>query len=181
MIQRRVVPVVVACLFLLLLAPASVLGASSHRTVVMRDACDGPSFNAPPPAGIGPGTCARNGGVTLGKFVDQLHAMHRAPAWRFAPSQMKLASGGTVTATNRGGEFHTFTEVANFGPGCVDFLNVAIGLPAGQLAPECAIPGIFGATGAGPGGTVTTDALGTATHKFQCLIHPWMRTTVNVG
>jgi len=169
---------VVACLFLLLLAPASVLGASSHRTVVMRDACDGPSFNAPPPAGVGPGTCARNGGVTLQEFIGQLTTMHQAPAWRFAPSQMKLASGGAVAATNRGGEFHTFSEVANFGGGCVDFLNGILGLAA---VPECANPAILGATGAGSGGTVTTGALGTGTHRFQCLIHPWMRTTVNVG
>src|SRR4051812_49474157 len=119
-IQRRVVPVVVACLFLLLLAPASVLGASSHRSVVMRDACDGPTFNAPPPAGIGPGTCARNGGVTLQKFVDQLHAMQRAPAWRFAPSQMKLATGGTIAAAKPGGGVPTLHQGAELRPGGVE-------------------------------------------------------------
>ena len=47
-------------------------------------------------------------------------------------------------------------------------------------APECDIPGIFGTTGIAPGGELEGQPLSTGTHLFECLIHPWMRTTVNV-
>jgi hypothetical protein len=73
-----------------------------------------------------------------------------------------------------GGEFHTFTEVAAFGGGCVDQLNLLLGL---QPVSECAAPGIFMTTGVAPGGQRTTGALSAGTHRFQCLIHPWQRTS----
>ena len=28
------------------------------------------------------------------------------------------------------------------------------------------------------GGTLTLDNLSVGTHKFECFIHPWMRTTI---
>ena len=166
-------------------AAASVLGtliaatvawaAPAERQVLMLDACDGPSFNA----AIGPGSCTRPGGVTFDTFIGQLLKHGTAPAWRFAPEQAKLAAGGSITAPNKGGEFHTFTEVAAFGGGCVDELNALLGLTP---VPECAqAPGIFFTTGAVPGGSVTTESLGAGTHRFLCLIHPWMRSTVTVG
>ena len=87
-----------------------------------------------------------------------------------------MAAGGTLTATNKGGEFHTFTEVAAFGGGCVDELNDLLGLTP---VPECAqAPGIFFSTGAGRGGSTTTGPLAAGTHRFLCLIHPWMTATV---
>ena len=101
-------------------------------------------------------------------------AKGEAPAWRFAPERLKLDAGGTITGVNRGGEFHTFTEVAAFGGGCVPELNEVLGLTP---VPECAIPGIFGATGTPPGASLTTQPLAAGTHRFICLIHPWMRTT----
>jgi hypothetical protein len=66
-------------------------------------------------------------------------------AWRFAPAQLRLDAGGTVQAHNRGGEDHTFTEVANFGGGCIQALNDLLGLTP---VPECAgFPGgAFAAT-----------------------------------
>jgi plastocyanin len=144
--------------------------AAGHRRVQMLDACDGPTFNT----AIGEGTCVRKGGVKFQRFIGQLIAKGEAPAWRFAPERLKLDAGGTITAVNRGGEFHTFTEVAAFGGGCVPELNDVLGLVA---VPECAIPGIFDATGAPPGASVTTQPLAAGTHRFMCLIHPWMRTT----
>jgi plastocyanin len=156
-----------------LVAASVAWAAPSARQVLMLDACDGPSFNA----AIGEGTCARPGGVTFDTFIGQLMAQGEAPAWRFAPEQAKVAAGGHITAPNRGGEFHTFTEVAAFGGGCVAPLNAILGLTP---VPECAIPGILGATGAPPGAAVTTGALAPGTHRFECLIHPWMRTTVTV-
>jgi plastocyanin len=157
-----------------LVAATLAWAGAGHRQVQMLDACDGPSFDA----AIGPGTCVRNGGVTFERFIGQLVARQDAPAWRFSPDRLALEAGGTITAWNRGGEFHTFTEVAAFGGGCVDELNAVLGLTP---VPECSIPGIFEATGVVPGGDVTTGALAAGTHRFLCLIHPWMRTTVTAG
>ena len=145
----------------------------SSRQVQMLDNCDGPSFNA----AIGPGTCNRNGGLTFGKFFAALFK-GGAPSWRFSPGQLNVEAGGTVTARNTGGEFHTFTRVAAFGGGCIAALNGPLGLTP---VPECDIPGIIPTTGAPPGGSVTTGSLGAGTHRFECLIHPWMRTTVSAG
>ena len=161
-----------AAMALVLIAASVTLGGSSQRSVQMLDACDGPSFNAV----LGEGACARDEGVTFDELIGQLLAMGRAPAWRFSPGQVSLATDGTITAVNRGGEFHTFTEVAEFGGGCVDEINALLGL---SPVAECAqAPGIFFTTGAIPGGAVTTAPIATGTHFFECLIHPWMRTTV---
>ena len=157
-----------------LAAVAIASGASGSRNVQVLDNCDGASFNA----AIGPGTCTRAGGVTFSQFIEQLQSQGRAPSWRFSPGELKLSPGGTLTATNRGGEFHTFTEVAAFGGGCVDPLNAILGLTP---VPECAIPGILGTTGIEPRGELETGALAAGTHRFICLIHPWMRTTASVG
>jgi plastocyanin len=162
-----------AAAVVLVTATAAWAGAD-HGQVQMLDACDGPSFNED----IGPGTCGRAGGVTVDKFVGQLLAHGTAPAWRFAPGSLRLDAGATISATNRGGEFHTFTEVAAFGGGCVDELNDLLGL---SPVPECGTPGIFGTTGAPPGAAVTTGSLSAGTHRFMCLIHPWMRATAEVG
>jgi hypothetical protein len=148
-------------------------GAVAHGRVTVLDACDGPSFNL----AIGPGACERSGGVKFDDFIGQLIAMGEAPAWRFAPEAVTLADGGSIDAYNRGGEFHTFTEVAAFGGGCVPELNAVLGL---SPVPECGVPGIFGATGIAPGDELEGEPLGSGNHLFMCLIHPWMRTEVTV-
>lgn len=146
----------------------------TQRNVAVLDDCEPASFDA----AIGPGTCVKDGDVTFDEFIGQLVTMGEAPAWRFAPEQAKLEPGGTLLARNRGGEFHTLTEVAAFGGGCVPVLNALLGLTP---VPECSIPGIFFTTGIAPRGTLETAALAPGTHRFLCLIHPWMRTTVTVG
>ena len=156
-----------------LVATAVAWAGPGSRQVQILDSCDGPSFNA----AIGPGTCNRNGGLSFEHFLAAL-TRGGAPSWRFSPGQLKVDAGGTLTANNRGGEFHTFTPVAAFGGGCVAELNGPLGL---SPVPECGIPGIFGTTGAGPGASVTTGSLAAGTQRFMCLIHPWMRTTVSVG
>jgi len=156
------------------LAVAVASGATGIRNVQVLDDCEAASFDAV----IGPGTCVKDGDVTFAEFIEQLQTQGRAPAWRFAPEKLKLASGGTLEAHNRGGEFHTFTEVAAFGGGCVPDLNAILGL---SPVPECAIPGIFGTTGIAPKGALETEPLAAGTHRFMCLIHPWMQTTATVG
>jgi hypothetical protein len=129
--RRRVVTVAGLAALLLLVPAVGSSAASTTRQVQVLDDCDPATFNA----AIGPGTCIKDGGTTFSEFIAQLLAQDRAPAWRFAPAQLKLDAGGTLQATNRGGEDHTFTEVATFGGGCIAALNDLLGLTP---VPECA-------------------------------------------
>jgi plastocyanin len=153
---RVAVVLLVAGLLATLMGVSVAWAGASHRTV------------------LGEGACVKDGDVTFEEFIGQLVTLGEAPAWRFAPEQLKLNAGGTITAFNRGGEFHTFTEVAAFGGGCVAELNELLGLTP---VPECAIPGIFATTGLPAGASRSTGPLAAGTHRFQCLIHPWQRTT----
>jgi plastocyanin len=175
-LKRRLAMVAGIVALLVLVPAAGSSAASTTRQVQVLDDCDPATFDA----AIGPGTCVKDGGTTFSEFIAQLLAQGRAPAWRFAPEQLKLDAGGTLQAHNRGGEDHTFTEVANFGGGCIAALNSLLGLTP---VPECAgFPGgAFAATLVPPGGTVTTSPLSPGIHRYECLIHPWMRTTATVG
>jgi hypothetical protein len=156
-----------------LTAPTAVSAVSagpSTRLVTMMDACDGPTFNA----AIGPGTCSRNGGVPFAEFVDQLTKHQFVGAWHNAPAQTDAWLGDSLIARNNGGEVHTFTRVASYGGGVVPFLNDLSGTP--NVAPECTTENDF----VPPGGTDSENLNQTGELKFQCCIHPWMRTTVLV-
>ena len=151
--------------------PSSVASAGPMtRLITMMDACDGPTFNL----AIGPGTCIRNGGVNFSEFLAQLTAHQSVGAWHNAPSQTEAWLGDSLIATNNGGETHTFTRVAAFGGGIVPFLNNLAGTP--NEAPECGTETTF----VGPGGNDTESLDQSGELKFQCCIHPWMRTTVLV-
>ena len=129
---RSLLSIALAAVVMLVLVVGSVMAAGpDSRTVEIRDNCDPASFNAV----LGEGACVRNGGLTFDALIERLLATGEVRSWRFSPEQLKLAAGGTVTAVNRGGEFHTFTEVAAFGGGCVDEINALIGLTP---VPECA-------------------------------------------
>ncbi len=149
-------------------APAVV----SH-SVQLLDKCDPFSFNA----AVGPGTClSAHPGLKFDAFVNQLLKHQKAPAWRNAPQNFTLPFGGSIVAINRGGEVHTFTEVAAFGGGVVPLLNQLDNTPT--PAPEClAAPQ---SEYLPPGGTDTEIVTQHGTLYFQCCIHPWMRTTVVV-
>ena len=155
-------------------------GGASRRQVQMLDNCDGPTFNEV----IGPGTCARNAGLTFDKFVAGLIENGAVESWRFSPEKLTVDAGGTITAVNRGGEDHTFSEVAEFGGGCIEDVNALVGLePVDECAgfPGPPAIGFFVSTLAAPGDSVTTAPLAAGTHRFLCLIHPWMRATVNAN
>jgi plastocyanin len=175
-LKRRLATVAGMVALLVLVPAAGSSAAGATRQVQVLDDCDPATFNA----AIGPGTCVKDGGTTFSEFIAQLLTQGQAPAWRFTPGQLQLDAGGTLQANNRGGEEHTFTEVANFGGGCIQVLNDLLGLTP---VPECAgFPGgAFGATLVAPGGTVTTAPLSPGIHRYECLIHPWMRTTATVG
>jgi plastocyanin len=170
---RNLMTAAAAVLAMLIVASAASAGAS-HRNVQILDACDPATFNA----ALGDGACVRKGGgVKFETFIDQLIAKGEAPAWRFSPGQLKLDAGGTITARNKGGEFHTFSEVAAFGGGCILEINELLGL---EQVPECSIGDIFATTGVPPGASLTTEPLAAGQHRFMCLIHPWQRTSATV-
>jgi len=147
------------------------------RTVTMMDACDPETFNAPPPAGVGPGTCSRSGGVTFANFLAQLGEHGSIGAWHFAPPNTSAKVGQVFVAVNQGGEVHTFTEVAKFGGGIVPPLNALSGNPI--VAPEC--NALEQDDFVAPGATYRDEPLAAAgTARFQCCIHPWMRLEVKV-
>jgi plastocyanin len=176
--MSRVVAVAVAAAAALAVAVAAAASDGSRHVRALDD-CDPATFNAT----VGPGTCVGKGRTTFPDFVGQLVAKGSADGWAFKPSTLDLSRSRPLDVENRGGEFHTFTEVAQFGGGCVPFLNQLLGLTA---VPEClpevapGVPEAFVTTGIDPDGTLPVAALSPGVHKFQCLIHPWMHTTVTV-
>ena len=153
-------------------AVAAIVGGV-ERAVMLFDACDPETFNA----ALGPGTCTRSGGVTFDNFIDQLTKHHSIGPWHFAPAVLTMKEGQTLLAVNTGGEVHTFTEVDEFGGGIVPILNQVTGNT--NVAPECnqLQPADFLAPGA-RSSEVEDDA---GVEKYQCCIHPWMRTEVRIA
>jgi hypothetical protein len=148
------------------------------KKIRMYDDCEPTSFNAV----LGDGACIGNGHTTFDEFIAELAATQDAHAWRNQPSAMRVNVGRSTLIENLGGEVHTFTPVANFGGGFINDLNGISGNPV--PAPECLnfasivfIPA--GGTEAGP--TAGSSDLPVGSHKFQCCIHPWMRTVIEVA
>jgi hypothetical protein len=155
--------------------------AKDIRTISIRDDCDPATFND----AVAPGTCVGDGDTTFQDFIDEVLATGSAEKWRF--NNDRTEADKAVLAENRGGETHTFTSVDHFGGGFIPVLN------AGQTPiTECvgAVPvpdgkgNFLPGPDAGPfvpaGGRTGNIPLSKGTHKFQCCIHPWMRSTVTV-
>jgi len=174
----RAAAVAIATVAALVVAVAA--GASDgSRHVRAMDDCDPATFNV----AVGPGACVGDGETTFPDFKAQLLAKGSADGWAFKPNSVSTSPRRSLDVENRGGEFHTFTEVAQFGGGCVQILNALLGLTAvPECSPEVApgVPLAFVTSGMAPGGTLTIAGLSVGVHKFQCLIHPWMHTTVTV-
>jgi len=147
------------------------------KKVRLLDDCDPTTFNAV----LGDGACVGNGHTTFDAFIQELAETQDAHKWRNQPSQMHLNVGRPTFIENTGGEVHTFTPVAQFGGGFVTELNGISGNPV--PAPECLNFGsiVFippGATAEGP--TAGSSEMPVGFSRFQCCIHPWMRTVVEV-
>jgi plastocyanin len=166
----------------LAVGPATALASSN--TLEVQDRCDPNTFV---PAGIDCTPVTDQGGTaTLDALFGSLVAGAPNDGWRFKPTKMTLRAGQPLNiALTRGGEAHTITEVEDFGPGCVPEIN-AIMFPGEDPAAECAnpatfTPGIFGGDLIAPGLDFSKPGLSKgAPHRFQCMIHPWMQTTVTV-
>ena len=147
------------------------------KKIRLLDDCEPASFNAI----LGDGACIGNGHTTFDEFLAELEATQDAHDWRNQPGQMLINVGRPTLIENRGGETHTFTPVAEFGGGFVTELNGISGNPV--PAPECLNFGAMvfipaGGTEQGP--TAGNSDLPVGSHKFQCCIHPWMRTVIEV-
>ena len=161
-------------------------GASGGgRAIQAQDACDPATF----PAGL----CARpdDSGprVMLDRVFAELAAKGSSGQWRFTQDKITVHRGEAVTASmGRGGELHTFTDVTatGFGPGCVPEINQAIygkpdrGPQCAAVDPDSGLPVVFLQTGLFPGRTIDVDTSTRGTRLYECVIHPWMRTTVTV-
>ena len=146
------------------------------KKIRLLDDCEPASFNAV----LGDGACVGNGHTTFDEFIAELEATQDAHKWRNQPSNMLLNVGRPTLIENVGGEVHTFTPVAEFGGGFIPDLNGISGNPV--PAPECLnfASLVFIPPGATEDGPTAGSDLDVGSHKFQCCIHPWMRTVIEV-
>jgi len=106
------------------------------------------------------------GGNVFGWTADE--------ATSFAILDAFVDAGGTIEAVNEGGERHTFTKVEEFGNGCIPLLNA-------DDSPPVVDCNALGDSEVLPGASRTFPVPATAgTVLYQCAIHPWMRSVVDV-
>jgi len=158
--------------FAVLLALPAVAAARDSRDIKMQDRCDPATFNAM----FGDGVCVKDGGTTVDEFLAELNPKDGGDNhWRFTPKKTHLKAGGHLDITNQGGETHSFTEVRAFGKTPLpDFAPLNDALAAD--APFAVRVGDFNFVPAG--GTLRLDDLSVGVHRYECFIHPWMRSTV---
>ena len=95
--------------------------AGAAKRVEMRDACDSVTFNDH----FGAGACQDVGGdVTVEEFLSSNVLPEGHPAWTNEPSYLRIKTGERGKVTNKGGEPHTFTEVAAFGGGFIPEVTI---------------------------------------------------------
>ena len=148
------------------------------KKIRLLDDCEPTTFNAV----LGDGACIGNGHTTFAEFIEELEETQDAHKWRNQPSSMHLNVGRPTLIENRGGEVHTFTPVAAFGGGFVPELNGISGNPV--PVPECLDFGsmvFIPAGGVEQGPTAGSSDLPVGVSRFQCCIHPWMRTVIEVA
>jgi hypothetical protein len=158
------------------LAGMSPAGASGDDSELIRvqDDCDPETFNAV----LGEGACAGDGDTTFDEFIEEMEDEQEAGKWRNNPDDTHIDHGESLHVVNEGGEFHSFTMVPEFGPGCVPELNALSGFGFDAVpVVDCSL---LGTTGLPVGGELTIDNLSPGEYLFECLIHPWMLTSVEV-
>lgn len=169
----------------LLAAPATASAHGGGRAAVIesQDDCDPATFDA----ALGEGSCVGDGDTTFDEFVEELVDDGEHGKWEFHPDRTRIRHGDTLHVEGVGGEFHTFTEVARFGGGCVPEINALVGLtPVAEcedvveVEPGIFVPRGFVETPVPPGEHHVVEDLAPGVHRFECLIHPWMHATVTV-
>jgi plastocyanin len=157
-----------------LVLAGSAFGAD-QRVVKLQDDCEPASFNA---ALQDPNACVGDGRTTFAELLAQFFpptGNFTVDRWQFSRPEFNIDAGGTITAVNEGGETHTFTRVEHFGNGCSPLDD---GEPP---AVDCAAFDPLTDPSVVPAGhAITVGDLQPGTVLFQCLIHPWMRSVVEV-
>jgi plastocyanin len=184
--------------------PTALASDKKVEPIRIQDRCDPNTFN---PVGV---LCTRPAGgenrtfqemfVPPAGFIFQRPAQilkeRDARGWRFNPDDLDAKPGTTLHVVNEGGEVHSFTNVTNTGftLGCVPPVNAAFAglLPAAPAALCAGFPDhpnpalqLLAPNGAPPPVSalpnwIDVPVTGSGTLKYQCMIHPWMRTTVEV-
>ncbi|MEA2234068.1 MAG: hypothetical protein QOD83_3884 [Solirubrobacteraceae bacterium] len=172
--------------------PAAAVASDAYEAdIEVEDRCDPATFNAV----VGPGACVRpagdgGGNVTVDEFVADLTRKHQQKAWKFDDKNVTIRRGEPLRiAMTRGGERHTVTEVPSFGLGCIPSINVLVfpdqdptAFPAVCDDPLTFQPGatVPGGTSIRPGESFSITGLTKGIHRYICVIHPWMKSTVKV-
>jgi plastocyanin len=180
--------------------PTALASDNKGEPIRVQDRCDPNTFN---PIGV---LCTRPAGGENRTFAEmflppngfifqrpaQVLKERDARGWRFNPDDVDAKSGTRLHVVNEGGEVHTFTRVAEFSLGCIDVINAAFAglLPAADPALCANFPSdprlnvLAPKNAPRPLNTLPTHidvpVTGGGTLKYQCMIHPWMRTTVEV-
>lgn len=175
----------------LALAVIPATAAASYVDIEVQDRCDPVTFDAV----LGPGACSRPAGdgggiVTVDEFVARLQRKHEHEAWRFKGKKVTIKQGQSLDiAMTRGGERHTVTEVSSFGLGCIANINALVfpgqdptAFPAVCDDPLTFMPGVSvpGGNAIDPGESFSYTGVTKGVHRYMCMIHPWMKTTVKV-
>jgi len=142
--------------------------ANHGHAVTLVDACDPKTFPDDLCKGVG-------GGISFQHFIDELTNHQSVGAWHMAPGEFSIKVGDVLAAVNQGGEQHTFTEVDEFGGGINPLLNQLSGNT--HVAPECN-PNTIERLDPGERSEEVENDEGV--EKYQCCIHPWMRTIVHI-
>jgi len=158
-------------------------GAPATAQIVALDECDPASFNAAL-GESGGGFChnvalaALGYATTLSDLFAKAAAGTPDPGWDFEPDHSTIHKGALLSVVNQGGEPHTFTEVKRFGGGFIPDLNhgepIVSECEGGFANVEVARTRIV------QGSRIDVGNLPKGKHLFQCCIHPWMRTEVEV-
>jgi plastocyanin len=144
----------------------------------VEDDCDPVTFTADPT--LPPDLCDPrfDGDTSPAELFAEVAEEQEAGKWRFHPDETHIRRGESLHVVNRGGEFHTFTPVEAFGDGCIPDPRLSIG--EAPVA-ECKdFDELAQTTGLPFRGKLTVTPRDVSEHLYQCLIHPWMRTTVEV-
>src|SRR4051812_47683750 len=173
---KKMLPSLVAAA-VITVGAASSASAADQQVIKVKDACDPVTFNA----ALGEGACVRDDRGSRVEFEDLIAKLQTKGSdwhWRFTHHKVHIDAGESLLVVqDKGGEGHTFGEGGAFAPGGVPEvtrLRGARGAPAGDCSQ-------MQATYVGPGRTsFEVSGLPGGTHRFQCLIHPWMQTTVVV-
>src|ERR1700756_3683533 len=146
--------------------------------VVALDECDPATFNA----ALGADFCKNislGASTTLANLLAKAAAGTPDPNWDFEPDTLHIKKGTPIIVVDQGGEPHTFTEVKRFGGGFIPALN-----SGEETVSECS--GGFANIAVArtrilQGSQLQVSGLSKGEHLFQCCIHPWMRTKVEVS